>query len=179
MSYIAVDDIAATVEIARARGGMVEIGPEPFESGGQFALIRDPLGASFTVYQGDALSGVTSSLGARVGHGLFVSDISAVRTFYETLFGWQIVPYESGVHVVRHHGETIAYAHDIPDPGVRGAEEYGAVFFASRDLRETKERIKDAVGDLGGHACGSAGHHGAAYLWHGRGSDRDPQSVYL
>ncbi|MEM8878817.1 MAG: VOC family protein, partial [Pseudomonadota bacterium] len=56
MSYIQVDDAAAIVDLARQLGGKVEVGPIPYGEGALVALIRDPLGAGFTVYQGSDLS---------------------------------------------------------------------------------------------------------------------------
>lgn len=128
MSYIAVDDVAASVETAAARGGKVELGPVPYE-GGQIALIRDPLGAGFTVYEGPAIKGATSAAGARMGHALFVSDGAAVAGFYEALFGWSFRPAEAGVQSVTLNGTHLFHAHTIPDPAIRGKEEYWGVLF--------------------------------------------------
>ena len=63
MSYIAVDDVEAAVKTAGEMGGKVELGPAPFVGGGEYALIRDPLGAGFTVYNGTALEGAPSCNG--------------------------------------------------------------------------------------------------------------------
>lgn len=129
MSYIAVDNVEATIEIARTHGGKVELGPEPFEGGGSFALIRDPLGAGFTVYQGRALDGALTGRGGRVGHGLFVSDAQAVMPFYTALFGWHFESKTTDLWRIRNGGRDIAHLHQIPDETIRGKEQYWAVFF--------------------------------------------------
>ena len=148
MSYIAVDDVVAAIETATAQGGKVELGPEPFEGGGQIALIRDPLGAGFTVYQGDALAGVTKGPFARVVHGLFVSDANAVRGFYQALFGWSIGEAAEGVAPIRNGDAVVAHLHEIPDPAIRGPEQYWAVMFSCPDLAAAQAAIAQEGGEI-------------------------------
>ena len=87
MSYIAVDDVAETVELANSMGAKVELGPAEFDGGGQYALIRDQLGAGFTVYQGDALDGATNEYGARADHGLFDQIPTRFKNFMKPCLG--------------------------------------------------------------------------------------------
>ncbi|MEO1197847.1 MAG: hypothetical protein AAFX39_01245 [Pseudomonadota bacterium] len=84
MSYISSDDITATVAEAENCGGKVGIGPIPYGGGTQIALICDPLGAGFTVYQGSGfgLRGTGTVSGTLTSNGLYDSDVSAVIDFY-------------------------------------------------------------------------------------------------
>ena len=148
MSYIAVDDVAAAVETAKAHGGKVELGPIPFEGGGEIALIRDPLGAGFTVYTGTTLSSAGHGHGAKLGHGLFVSDASAVKGFYEKLFGWQFMPAADGAQEILLNGQRIAHLYEIPDPAIRGKEQYWAVYFGVADLSDARARIARSGGEV-------------------------------
>ena len=84
MSYIAVDNAAASVERARNLGGKIEIGPDELPGRGRCALIRDPLGAGFTILESEPGAKPGVAAGQRAGHGLFVSDLSAIKQFYET-----------------------------------------------------------------------------------------------
>ncbi|MEM6275574.1 MAG: VOC family protein [Pseudomonadota bacterium] len=129
MSYIAVESAAQVADAATALGAKVEVGPEPYGDG-QIALIRDPLGAGFTVYEGPALAGVSEGPGARVGHALFISDASRITGFYEELFGWSFGPFVEGVSRVSLNGQLLFHCHEIPDPAIRGREEFWAVLFA-------------------------------------------------
>lgn len=148
MSYIAVDDVAKAVEIADANGGKVEVGPIPFEGGGEMALIRDPLGAGFTVYKGTALSSSAKGSGAKLGHGLFVSDASAVTGFYEQLFGWDFLPTTDGAHEILSGGKRIAHLYAIPDEAIRGKEQYWAVYFGTPSLANARQKVVAAGGEI-------------------------------
>ncbi|MEM7241496.1 MAG: VOC family protein [Pseudomonadota bacterium] len=129
MSYIAVDDVAKAVETADKLGGKVELGSAEFEGGGQYALIRDPLGAGFTVYNGTALAGAAKGTNARLGHTLIVSDANAVMPFYTALFGWEFEAAGHDTFAMQQRGDTIGYLHQIEDPAIRGKEQYWAVLF--------------------------------------------------
>lgn len=148
MSYLVVGDIAQTIELAKSLGGKVELGPEPFEQG-QIALIRDPLGAGFTVYAGPELGEVATGPGSRVGHGLFVSDATQIAPFYEALFGWTFGDAnDSSIQSVTKDSTHLFYCHTVPDPNVRGKEEYWAVFFQSEDLASSAEKVQAVGGQV-------------------------------
>ncbi|MEM9351272.1 MAG: VOC family protein [Pseudomonadota bacterium] len=149
MSYIAVTDVAEVAERAQTLGGKVELGPVAYDQG-QIALVRDPLGAGFTIYSGPDFAVTASGAAARAGHGLFVSDVGAIRAFYEALFGWRFGSNDNGVYPVSLHGEHLFYCHEIPDPAIRGQEEYWAVYFASPD-RDVLSRLESAGGAIVAH----------------------------
>ncbi|MEM9097788.1 MAG: VOC family protein [Pseudomonadota bacterium] len=129
MSYIAVSDVAETVAVAKAQGGKVEL------EAADYALIRDPLGAGFTVHSGMGQTApVSDAPGRRQGHGYFCSDLSAVTGFYEALFGWSFVPTKQGHAEIRtSKGALVASAQELPDD-IRGKEQYWAVRFSVADL---------------------------------------------
>lgn len=169
MSYIEVDDTAAVVAKAKEVGGKVELGPETNEDGSVFALIRDPLGAGFTVIQGLPGTPPSSAAGARAGHGLFVSDMSVIKPFYEALFGWAFdVPDASGIATVRHAGNVLFRCHEIPDPRVRGKEEYWAVFFQQAcplaEISKHGGQIEAEISLPEGPAVLARDPHGAAFI---------------
>lgn len=130
MSYIQVDDVTATAQRAADTGAIVEIGPSDFANGGRYALIRDPLGAGFTVYEGPDMTGTTEGAGSRFAHALFVSDAAKVMPFYEGLFGWRFISLtKDSWEISTPSGSTGAHLYEVPDPAVRGKEQYWAVIF--------------------------------------------------
>ncbi|MEM8793853.1 MAG: VOC family protein [Pseudomonadota bacterium] len=140
MSYIAVADVAATVETARAHDGIIELAAE------DHALIRDPLGAGFTVHSGLGETAPTGlARGHRHGHGYFCSDLGKVTGFYEALFGWRFRAVPDGYsEILTHGGAVVATAMELPED-VRGKEQYWAVRFSVSDL-DTAERSARAAG---------------------------------
>ena len=51
--YFAVADVEASMRAAEEAGGKPFMGPVDIPNGGRFALIQDPHGAAFAIFQGD------------------------------------------------------------------------------------------------------------------------------
>ena len=150
MSYIAVDDVDGAVETARSFGGKVELGPQPFDDEGAIALIRDPLGAGFTVYQGAALTPRMKepAPGHMAWNALFVSDSDAVMAFYASLFDWRIArDTDASCIICNAHGEEIAAIYE-QDEETRGGYQYWGVHFAVRDVAAAKATIVELGGTV-------------------------------
>jgi len=150
MSYIRVESVVAVVESASKAGGKIEL-EEDFGDG-KIALIRDSLGAGFTVYEGGMLSGLTGGThrGSRVGHTLRISSRSAVETFYGTVFGWQMMPEGDGHWSLSNSaGDPMARLVESSD-AERGGFEYWEIAFAVDDLRATGRLIEKQGGTVFG-----------------------------
>lgn len=52
--YLAVEDVAATVKKAKSLGGRILLEPKPENRGGRVALLADPTGGAFFIYQIEA-----------------------------------------------------------------------------------------------------------------------------
>ncbi|MEM8858148.1 MAG: VOC family protein [Chloroflexota bacterium] len=147
MSYIQVDDIKQTVEVAAQMGGKVEVGPEPFgeQAEGQIALIRDPLGAGFTVYEGEFLKGrdPVGSHGRMVWNELIISDIQKIQPFYQALFGWRVEQVDGGqrYNVYSETNKLIANIEEISND-IKGDLEFWGVYFAVADLDQAMRIVK-------------------------------------
>ena len=149
MSYLHVDDLDAVVSAAESHGGKVEVRPGPAPGGGRIALIRDPAGAGFTLYEGDGLGGEspTTDPGRRAWHELHVSDLDRVAGFYRGVFGWVIEPASThGRHEIKTaDGEVVAGLQVTPNE-LKGDKEYWGVYFAVAGLAEAQQRIERAGG---------------------------------
>jgi predicted enzyme related to lactoylglutathione lyase len=95
-SYVTVEDADATAAKAAELGGTLIAEPFDVLEAGRMAVIADPTGAIFCVWQaGD-------SIGAELvnGHGLLsltqlnTTDTERASEFYSQLFGWRIEPTE-------------------------------------------------------------------------------------
>lgn len=147
MSYVGVADALAVAERARSfDDAVVELADEFY--GGNIALIRDPQGAGFTVYDGGQLDGRRTETGTMVWNELHVSDASHVVPFYEALFDWVVEPGgEAGAHRILFGGEHIGDINELPND-VKGEYEYWVCTFGVDDLARTKERVVDNGGGL-------------------------------
>ncbi|NQZ42854.1 MAG: VOC family protein [Flavobacteriaceae bacterium] len=142
MSYVEVESVTASVALAKDAGGIVEL-VELDNPVGKIALIRDPLGAGFTIYEGNQLqSRYTDSPSALVWNALFISDIAKVKPFYETLFSWSIEPTaltgEFDILDIRH--QRIGSVYEVANR-IKGKYEYWGVYFASNDLPKLKKAV--------------------------------------
>ncbi|MEM1109343.1 MAG: VOC family protein [Planctomycetota bacterium] len=150
MTYIAVDDIDAVVAKAKELGAKVEL--EDTNPLGRIALIRDPAGAGFTCYQGDAPSAVSPDRqpGRWAWSELFVSDLACIQPFYETLFGWSLHAEQddSDRYAIHNRSGRRIGAVQVASNDVKGDKEYWAPFFVVADLDRAVKQTKSLGGQI-------------------------------
>ena len=90
-THVWVDDAGATVEAAVAAGGSVIA--EPFDSpgGGRVAVLADPAGAAFCLWEPTDRRGaqLVNEPGAWAMSLLSTPDTDAAKDFYGAVFGWE------------------------------------------------------------------------------------------
>lgn len=92
LTYIAVDDVDATVPRLVGAGGTLVDGPYDAGPGGRWAEVRDPQGAVFRLWQ------ARNRLGSQVNNvpgswnfsDLHTPDVGRDLGFYRTVFGWEM-----------------------------------------------------------------------------------------
>jgi predicted enzyme related to lactoylglutathione lyase len=91
MSYVYVANADESAAKARAAGGVVVKEPFDVPATGRMAVLQDPTGATFCVWQGTRKHGVqvVQEPGALQWTELLASDTEASAAFYETVFGWK------------------------------------------------------------------------------------------
>ncbi|WP_420604123.1 VOC family protein [Flagellimonas sp.] len=148
MPYIQVTSVAATVSKAQAMGGKVEL-TESTGDFGSIALIRDPSGAGFTVYDGNQLNGRTlDEENTMVWNELYVSDEGLVLEFYTHLFDWTIEETENKRFLVYNsQGQNITAIQQV-DNEIKGKHEYWSVFFKVADINATIAKALEFGGKL-------------------------------
>ena len=142
MSYVAVENALKTAELAaKFVDAKVELTSEFY--GGDIALIRDPQGAGFTVYDGGKLNGRhINEANSLCWNELHVSDAKNVIPFYEKLFDW-IFNYDaasSSYQVIAGDKQHVADIKQIPN-AIKGKYEYWVCSFNVADLELTKRKI--------------------------------------
>lgn len=94
--YLASDDADASVEAVTAAGGVVHLPPDDVGPFGRMAIVADPTGAAFGIWQAGTTigAGVVNEPGALVWEDLRSSDPVAAHAFYRAVFGYRLDPIE-------------------------------------------------------------------------------------
>ncbi|EGJ32900.1 putative lactoylglutathione lyase family protein [Moorena producens 3L] len=149
MPYLNVQDANATVSQALDFEGVsIELPPTTLSDGSTIALIRDPLGAGFTVYEG-----VIPNRPLRAGHGipmwfeLHLSRLREVIPFYEQLFNWKVdlIGDESEALISLQDGTPIANFYELPEE-FRGGYEYWIPTFQIEAMDQYLPTVKTSGG---------------------------------
>ena len=148
MSYLTVEDAAACALRAQELGAATVRAPFEIGDFGRAAVLRDPEGAAFAVWQPAASIGAerVNDVGCLCMNSLVTTAIDASRSFYEGLFGWTTEPAEpegeSQMILVLNEGRLNASI--VPrDPG---EPNHWCPYFTVQSTEEAVER----VGELGG-----------------------------
>ena len=141
MSYIQVEDVLETVEKAKSLGGIIEL-VDIENSIGKVALIRDTLGAGFTVYQGSQLDSRTKSEeNTLIFNELHISDMQKAIIFYQGLFNWNFKKANNSVEVFSDSFEEKIITIRQIDNTIKGKYEYWVCVFGVKNLQSTSNVI--------------------------------------
>lgn len=136
-TYIAVTDADASAALITASGGAVVFGPEDAGPGGRMAIVTDPAGAEFRLWQ------ARRRLGAQLVNehdswnfsDLVTPDPDAILPFYVAVFGWQVdtddgpLSLSKGAGMIRLPGYGDHLASTI-DPGIYERQAFAPSGFA-------------------------------------------------
>jgi predicted enzyme related to lactoylglutathione lyase len=151
LCYIAVDDVNARAEKAAELGGTVLM--EPFDVGefGRMALVSDPTGAVFAMWQPGTHIGASlvNDPGSMSWNELSTRDTNKAEAFYTQLFGWttekspmggEMGDYTVWKNAGRSNGGMLTPAGDAPTAWF--------VYFTTEDLDDATLRVKDLGGQV-------------------------------
>jgi predicted enzyme related to lactoylglutathione lyase len=102
-TYVAVDSADRAADRARSAGGTVEVDPFDAPPAGRMAVLRDPAGAVFCVWQPGDRKGaqLVNEPSAWSMSMLNTSDVDRAAAFYAELFGWQSESFGPGLTLFR------------------------------------------------------------------------------
>jgi len=97
-TYVWVDSADETAARARGAGGKVVAEPFDVMGAGRMAVLTDPEGAAFCVWQAKEHRGarIVNEHGALNFNGLATRDPQAAKAFYRTVFGWRTLALPHG-----------------------------------------------------------------------------------
>jgi uncharacterized protein len=92
MGYIGVSDVDVTAKRITSEGGTVHKPPQDIPGIGRFAVVADPHGAGFIIFQPNSTEAPIPVADGTPGHfgwhELYAGDREQALAFYATLFGW-------------------------------------------------------------------------------------------
>jgi predicted enzyme related to lactoylglutathione lyase len=104
---VRVDGVAETAERAIQAGGNVLVAPMDAPPAGSLAILTDPAGAPFGIWEPQEREGAqrVNEASAWSLSRLYTNDTAGAKSFYRTLFGWETQPFgDAGAQVFRRPG---------------------------------------------------------------------------
>jgi predicted enzyme related to lactoylglutathione lyase len=97
-TYIEVESVERTIEAVQRAGGTVAVDPFDAPPAGRIAVVSDPAGAAFCIWEPAARSGaeVVNEPSAWSMSALNTGDFGAAAEFYGAVFGWQLDTFQMG-----------------------------------------------------------------------------------
>jgi predicted enzyme related to lactoylglutathione lyase len=145
--YIAVDSADDTARRAGELGGKVVEGPFDVMEAGRMAVIQDPTGAIFSIWQpkANAGTGVTGVDGTLCWADLSTPNTASASEFYSKLFGWQIAAEEKDPSGYLHIKSGDQFIGGVPPASHRppNAPPHWLPYFLVSDCDSAANRAKE------------------------------------
>jgi predicted enzyme related to lactoylglutathione lyase len=165
LTYISVEDAGATAAGAREAGGTIHVEPMSVLDYGTMAVIADPTGAAFGIWQPGRNIGsdVMREPGSVAWNELNTRDPAVARDFYGDLFGWEFKDQEyegTGTYTTISAGEeSFGGLLDITGRVPEEVPAHWLVYFAVEDADSTLTTARESGGEVvfGPQAIGEVG----------------------
>jgi predicted enzyme related to lactoylglutathione lyase len=154
MTYIAVEDADSTAARAGELGGSVLVEPMSVLDYGRMAVLSDPTGAVFGIWQAGKNVGadVVREAGALTWSELNTRDPESAKPFYAELFGWSYEDEEyegTGTYTtIAVDGESFGGVLDITGRVPEEVPDNWLVYFAVDDANATLATAKEHDGSV-------------------------------
>lgn len=150
-SYVSVEDIEAAAERAKSLGATVLAEPFDVMDVGRMAVIQDPTGAVFSLWQSGRHfgAGLVNAPGALSWNQLNTNDVEGARKFYAQLFGWEDETFEEDgatYLTVSVDGWRNGGIMTMPE-GVQ-APPHWLVYFAVEDVEAAAAKVRELGGEV-------------------------------
>lgn len=149
-TYIRTADAAATAQKVRDAGGEVVVEPMEIPGAGSMAVIKDPTGAYFGVWQNGGHKGAElfNEPVSLTWNELGTRDVEKAKAFYSAVFGWTPGGDERYVQWEL-NGKTIGGCLDLGTMGVPAEVPANWLsYFAVGNVDESAERVKELGGTV-------------------------------
>lgn len=152
-SYVLVDDADALAAEAKHLGGQVLMEPQDILDTGRIAVIADPTGAVFGLWQPGTHKGaeVFGEHGSLSWNELVTKGVDKAKPFYESLFGWKWEQFGEGepaYFVAKADGQNAAGAQEMGESWPEGVPPHWDVYFEVDDADAAASRVKELGGNV-------------------------------
>ncbi|MCW2924712.1 MAG: cfp30B [Thermoleophilia bacterium] len=150
-NFVYVDDIAATVETARALGAKIMMEPMDVMGAGHMAVAFDPTGAAFGLWQPGTQTGAdaVNQPNTYSWVELATDDTEAARTFYAELLGWNWVRQDMEMEYWIAELEGRSHAGMMPKlDSMSSMPNHWGTYYGVADVDATVTAIKAAGGTV-------------------------------
>ena len=148
-TYVTVQDADATAARVAELGGSVHVEPFDIETTGRTAVVADPQGAVFMLWQPGDFAGaeLVNAERAWAWNDLQTSDVEGAIAFYPELLGWEIaeVPGSGGQYfAISNGGRRIG---GVMPAAAGTSRPYWAVYFGVHSAGAALEHVEAAGGE--------------------------------
>lgn len=150
-TYVWVDNADEAAAKARDAGGRVVTDPFDVFDAGRMAVLTDPEGAAFCVWQAMQHKGaqIVNEPGSLNFNGLNTREVQGAQSFYGSLFGWEALGLEGRVQMWRLPGYGAFL--EKSDPGLRERMAESGAPKGFEDVVATLNPIADEQPDTPAH----------------------------
>lgn len=146
LSYVSTNDINASIEQAKELGGTVMAGPFEVMELGSMAVLNDPIGATFALWQGKSHAGITlrDAPFSLIWTELMTPDPGKSAPFYTGLFGWttEVMPMGAFDYTVLKRGDVSAGGMMPIAPEMGNVPPHWMPYFGVTDANATANKAK-------------------------------------
>jgi predicted enzyme related to lactoylglutathione lyase len=147
-SYVSVESADAVADKAKELGATVHAPPFDVLESGRMAVIQDPHGAFFMLWQPRQHFGakLVNGPGALTWNELASPDLDASKAFYGALFGWTLEPFDGGPgpYLVIRNGDAGNGGVRVANPG---EPPNWSVYFGTDDIDAGLAKVEELGGE--------------------------------
>ena len=147
MLYIMVDNVDASAPKVPQLGGKVIVAPFDVMDAGRMAVIADPAGAYFCLWQANRSTGtqIAQVHGTLCWADLSTPDPERAKAFYSGLFGWQLMVGEKDTSGYLHIKNGEHFIGGVPPAAHRqpGVPPHWLAYFQVDDVDATANKAKE------------------------------------
>ena len=149
-SYVGVEDVEATASKARELGGAVSGEPRDVPDMGRMAVIADPAGATFAIWEPQSWVGASrvNDIGCFAWNDLQTRDAGRAVDFYTSLFGWDTLPVEGDAYVSLQNAGFSNGGIVLMDERHGDASPYWLVYFTVPSCDDAVARTRELGGEV-------------------------------